>query len=356
MKGYYRGMETKIVKVNELNPELELIAEGAKLIQQRKLVAFPTETVYGLGANGLDDEAVSRIFNAKGRPQDNPLILHVSSTREVEPLVESISEEAEILMNEFWPGPLTMIFNRSTLVPDAITAGLETVAIRMPNHPVALELISASGVPIAAPSANTSGKPSPTLAEHVIDDLNGKIDMILDSGATGVGLESTVLDLTGDTPLILRPGGITLEAIKVFVPSVEMDLSIISSNADVIPKSPGQKYRHYAPKADMTVFSGEVENIVKAIKAKGSEFERQGKVIGIMATDETKNRYDKGIVISVGSRKNIGTIAHNLFNTLRIFDERGVDIILAEGVEFSNIGIAIMNRMKKACGGNIVDV
>ena len=223
-------METKILRINPLNPELDLIAEGARYIRKGKLVAFPTETVYGLGANGLDEEAVKNIFIAKGRPQDNPLILHVSKIDEVRPLVKSIPEEAKILMEEFWPGPLTIIFERSSIVPDIITAGLNTVAIRMPNHPVALELIEASGVPIAAPSANTSGKPSPTLAEHVIEDLYGKIDMILDGGPTGVGLESTVLDLTTDVPTILRPGGITLETIRHFIPNAELDLSIISSN------------------------------------------------------------------------------------------------------------------------------
>ena len=349
-------MKTKIVKVNQLNPEPDLIKEGADFIKEGKLVAFPTETVYGLGANGLDEEAVSKIFIAKGRPQDNPLILHISSIEEIEPLVESISKEAEILMRKFWPGPLTMLFKRSNMVPDIITAGLSTVAIRMPNHPVALELIKASGVPIAAPSANTSGKPSPTLAQHVIDDVYGKIDMVIDGGATGVGLESTVLDLTEGIPTILRPGGITLEDLKLIIPNVELDLSIIKDGEKIIPKSPGQKYRHYAPKADMIVFSGGIEEIVNAIKNRTIEYVNQGRLVGIMATDETKNRYDKGLVISVGSRENKGSIAHNLFNILRLFDEKGVDVILSEGVEFGNIGTAIMNRLKKASGGNIINV
>lgn len=349
-------METKILRINPLNPEIDLIAEGARYIRKGKLVAFPTETVYGLGANGLDEEAVKNIFIAKGRPQDNPLILHVSKIDEVRPLVKSIPEEAKILMEEFWPGPLTIIFERSSIVPDIITAGLNTVAIRMPNHPVALELIEASGVPIAAPSANTSGKPSPTLAEHVIEDLYGKIDMILDGGPTGVGLESTVLDLTTDVPTILRPGGITLETIRHFIPNAELDLSIISSNEKIVPKSPGQKYRHYAPKAKMIVFTGDVENIVEAIKDRAKKYEMEGKKVGIMATEETKDKYSQGSVISVGSRKMKGTIARNLFNTLRKFDEIGVDIILSEGVEMGQIGTAIMNRLKKASGGNIIKV
>ncbi|MBZ2174935.1 threonylcarbamoyl-AMP synthase [Schnuerera sp. xch1] len=349
-------METKIVKVNNINSERKLIMEGAKYIKEGKLVVFPTETVYGLGANGLDEEAVLKIFHAKGRPQDNPLILHVSSMKEVKSLVKSISTEAERLMEKYWPGPLTMLFQRSDAIPDIITAGLDTVAIRMPNNSIALKLIEMSGVPIAAPSANTSGKPSPTSVQHVIEDLYGKVDMIIDGGATGVGLESTVLDLTGNIPMILRPGGITLEDLQYIIPNVEFDLSIIKDNENIIPKSPGQKYRHYAPKADMIVFTGEVDNIVNTIKEKSNELTKQGKSVGIMATDETKDRYDEEIVISVGSRKNKETIAHNLFNAIRLFDKKNVDIILSEGVELSHIGIAIMNRLKKASGGNIIEV
>ena len=349
-------METKVIKVNEKNPEKELIEQAAQLIRHGKLVAFPTETVYGLGANGLDEEAASKIFLAKGRPQDNPLILHVSSMEEVKPLVKSIPKEAEEIAERFWPGPLTMIFERSSLIPDVITGGLDTVAIRMPNHPVALALIKASGVPIAAPSANTSGKPSPTIAQHVIEDLYGKVDMVIDGGATGVGLESTVLDLTTDVPTILRPGGITLEDLRPIIPDVALDLSIIKDGEKIVPKSPGQKYRHYAPKADMTVYCGKIEDIVEAIKGKAGELVEEGKIVGIMATEETKNRYDKGVVISVGTRKDKRTIAHNLFNLLRQFDEKGVDVILAEGVEFEGLGIAIMNRMKKASGGKIIQL
>ena len=349
-------METKVIKVNPINPEEELIKEAAELIKDGKLVAFPTETVYGLGANGLDGEASSRIFTAKGRPQDNPLILHISSLEELKPLVKSIPKEAEIIAERFWPGPITMIFERSSLISDVITAGLDTVAIRMPKHPVASALIKASGVPIAAPSANTSGRPSPTQAEHVIEDLYGKIDMIIDGGATGVGLESTVLDLTSDRPTILRPGGVTLEDLRPIIPDVTLDLSIIKDGENIIPKSPGQKYRHYAPKADMIVYCGDVEDIVKAINKKAKELVENGKKVGIMATDETKDKYQEGMVISVGNRRDKRTIAHNLFNILRKFDEKKVNVILAEGVEFQGIGIAIMNRMKKASGGNIIDV
>ena len=342
-------IKTKILKANEIS-----IREGANLIREGKLVAFPTETVYGLGANGLNEEAVSQIFIAKGRPSDNPLILHIASREQLEPLVKSISQEMKMIMEKFWPGPLTILFKKSDFVPSVITAGLDTVAIRMPNHPVALEFIRLSGVPIAAPSANTSGRPSPTEANHVIEDLYGKVHMIIDGGPTGIGVESTVLDLSGDMPIILRPGGITLEQLQNIVPNVAEDLSIIKDDGNIIPKSPGQKYRHYAPKAEMMVFTGEIRDIIDTINKNAEEYISRGKCVGIMATDETRDRYKKGLVISMGSRENRETIAHNLFSTIRLFDEKGVDIILCEGVDLSHIGKAIMNRIKKAAGGNII--
>ena len=346
-------METKIVKVNKENIERDLILKAANIIEEGKLVAFPTETVYGLGANGLDEEAARKIFLAKGRPQDNPLILHVYSIDQVKGLVEYIPNIAVKCMEKFWPGPLTILFKKSQLVPSVITAGLDTVAIRMPRHPIALKLIELSGVPIAAPSANLSGKPSPTLASHVIEDLMGKIDMIIDGGSTGVGLESTVLDLSGDIPMILRPGGVTLEDLKEVIPNITQDITIIKEDENIIPKSPGQKYRHYAPRAEMFLFSGCVDNIVEEINEYANKYKDEGKKVGIMATEETKNFYKSGIVKVVGSRENKETIAHNLFNTIRLFDEENVDIILAEGIDLSNIGTAIMNRMMKAAGGKV---
>lgn len=351
-----KKIETRLIKVNGKDPEENLILEGAKFIKAGKLVAFPTETVYGLGVNGLDELAVKDIFQAKGRPGDNPLILHISSIDQVECLVQSISQDAEKLMKRFWPGPLTILFKKSHRVPDIITAGLDTVAIRMPNHPIALELIRNSGVPIAAPSANTSGKPSPTDANHVIEDLKGKVHIIIDGGTTGIGLESTVLDMSGAQPMILRPGGVTLEDLREIVPNVVEDLSIIKDREDIVPKSPGQKYRHYAPKAEMIVFTGQLDNIVEAINSQTEKFIAEGKKVGIMATDELKDRYNQGLIISLGSRAKKETIAHNLFYTIRLFDEKDVDIILAEGIELSQIGSAIMNRLKKASGGNIIKV
>lgn len=347
-------MNTKIIKIDKNNIDKGLIKEAAKYIQEGKLVAFPTETVYGLGANGLYAEAVKKIFLAKGRPQDNPLILHIASIEQIHPLVKEIPSHFYKCMERFWPGPLTMIFKRSKLVPDIITAGLDTVAIRMPRHPIALGLIKSSNTPIAAPSANLSGAPSPTIAKHVIDDQNGRIDMIIDGGSTGVGLESTVLDLTGDIPMILRPGGITMEDLKEIIPDVEQDIGTLKEGAT--PKSPGQKYRHYAPKAEMYLYTGNIDNIVVKIKENTKKLLAEGKKIGIMATEETKANYNEGFVLIVGSRNNRETIASNLFNALRYFDDEGVDVILAEGVESDHIGMAIMNRMTKAAGGKVINI
>ena len=349
-------MKTKIIKIDKDNINSDLIIDAVNIIKNSGLVAFPTETVYGLGANGFDENAAKKIFAAKGRPEDNPLILHVYSVEQVRELVEEIPDIAKKCMEEFWPGPLTILLPKSNKVPNIITAGLDTVAIRMPENKIALELIKMSNVPIAAPSANISGRPSPTSAKHVIDDLMDKIDMIIDGGETGVGLESTVLDLSGDLPMILRPGGVTKEDLQKIIPNVTIDFAIIKENANIIPKSPGQKYRHYAPKSEMLVFSGDIDKITDAIITKTREYMAIGKRVGIICTDETKEIYKDGLIISMGSRRNNETIAHNLFNTLRLFDEENVDIILAEGVEPSHLGIAIMNRMMKAAGGRIIKV
>lgn len=349
-------MKTKMLRLDEENINKEIIASAAKVIKDGGLVSFPTETVYGLGANGLDEQAIAKIFKAKGRPQDNPLILHISSVEELDELVSEISDEAKVCIDKFWPGPLTMIFKRSGIIPDGITAGLDTVAIRMPSNKIALELIRQAQRPIAAPSANISGKPSPTAADHVFTDLDGKLEMIIDGGRTGVGLESTVLDLTEEVPTILRPGGITHEDLVKVLGKVEIDKSITNFNEKIIPKSPGQKYKHYAPNSEMIIFEGEMENVISNIKKICEENIALGKKVGIMCTDETENNYNKGLVYSMGSRKNGETIAHNLFYILRDMDKENVDIILAESTSFSEIGLAIMNRMIKAAAGKIVNV
>lgn len=347
-------METKIVNIDKLNIDENIINEAANIINNGGLVAFPTETVYGLGANGLNEDAVRKIYIAKNRPQDNPLILHVSSKEEVNELVDNIPEIAKMCMDKFWPGPLTIIFVKSNLVPNIITGGLNSVAIRMPNNEIALNLIKKAGTPIAAPSANTSGSPSPTIAKHVIEDLDKKVDMIIDGGSAEVGLESTILDLSGDIPTILRPGGVTIEQIREIMPNVVVNISDFSE--ETTPKCPGQKYKHYSPVAEMILYEGEVSHISKAINIKAEALILEGLKVGIMATEETKEEYPEGYVIVVGSRNKKETIASNLFTAMRFFDEAKVNIILAEGIELDNIGSAIMNRMVKAADGKIIKV
>ncbi len=259
-------------------------------------------------------------------------------------------------MEKFWPGPITFLFKKSDLVPSIITGGLDTVAIRMPENQIALSLIREAGVPIAAPSANLSGRPSPTSASHVIEDLSSKVDIIIDGGQTGIGLESTVLDLSVSPPMILRPGGITKEDLVEVIPDVDTDRTIINEDKDLVPKSPGQKYRHYAPRAEMEVYRGRVESIVQAIIQKEKEYTSRGKKVGIICTDETIKWYNGLVVISMGSRENKETIARNLFNILRGFNDLDVDIILAEAIDLSDMGTAIMNRMTKAASGKIFDV
>lgn len=350
-------METEIVKISsKLNKkDLENIKKAGQILKDGGLVSFPTETVYGLGANGLDEEAVKKIYQAKGRPSDNPLILHISSKNQVEDLAKDISEDARICMDKFWPGPITLIFKKKDLVPALISGGLDTVAVRMPSHEIANRIIKEANLPIAAPSANTSGRPSPTRAQHVEEDLFGKIDMIVDGGSSGIGLESTVLDLSGEKPIILRPGKITVEEIRKILPEVEEDASIIEQ--DMIPKSPGQKYKHYAPQGEMLLFTGSIDSIIKEISKRARLDIEEGKRVAVLATDETIDLYDldKSIVIrSLGTRKEDDTIAANLFNCLRDLDGMKIEKIYAEGTDYDEFGMAIMNRMIKAADGNIV--
>lgn len=348
-------METKIFDINIEDIDKNKIDMAANILRSGGTVAFPTETVYGLGANALDEKAVKKIFEAKGRPSDNPLIVHVSNKEALKDLVKDIPKKAEILIEEFWPGPLTLIFRKSDIVPDIISAGLPTVAIRMPSHPIALELIRKSGVPIAAPSANISGKPSPTKGEHVVNDLDGKVDAIIIGGSSSVGVESTVLDVTKDIPVILRPGGVTKEDIREIIGKVEIDKSIdLGMSDDIIPMSPGMKYKHYAPKASVIVVEGDLEKVISKINKLKNEKTMLGYKIGILATEETKKHYENSVIMSIGSRKNIDTIARGLFDTLRKFDKEDVDIILAEGIERKGLGYAVMNRMLKSAGYNVI--
>lgn len=346
-------ISTKIVSVEKNNIDQEIIKEAAKIINDGGLVVFPTETVYGIGADALNDLAVDKIFKAKGRPGDNPLIVHISSMEELNLLVSEIPENAKKLADRFWPGPMTMILKKSSIMSDKITAGLDTVAVRLPENEIALELIKISQKPIAAPSANTSGKPSPTEASHVIEDLMGKVDMIIDGGNTFIGLESTVVDMTTDIPMILRPGKITKEDIESVLGKCEYDPAIIKSSEKIIPKSPGQKYRHYSPKAEVVLYKGTSENIAEKINKDYDEALKEGKRAGILSTVQTEANYGEKIKICLGDRTKPLSISSNLFKCLRKFDEMGVDIILAEEVDESGLGIAIMNRMGKAASKTI---
>lgn len=259
-------MDTKVVKMSEDNIDLDEIRQAGQIIRDGGLVAFPTETVYGLGANAMDAEAAAKVYQAKGRPSDNPLIAHIADVSMLEDLVTEVPEVAKKLMDAFWPGPMTLIFNKSDKVPKGTTGGLDTVAVRFPNNKIACSLIKAAGVSIAAPSANLSGKPSPTLGEHVVDDMDGRIDMIIDGGMVGMGLESTIIDVTVEPPMILRPGFITVEMAKKVVGDVTVDKTIFKKPSEGLkPKAPGMKYRHYAPKADYRIFKGTADKVADVI-------------------------------------------------------------------------------------------
>jgi L-threonylcarbamoyladenylate synthase len=328
---------------DELPTGYPQIKQAAELLKRDEVIAFPTETVYGLGGNALSTAAVEKIFKAKGRPSDNPLIVHISEKAQLSELVTTIPPIAEKLIDEFWPGPLTLIFEaKEKLVSDKVTAGLSTIAVRMPDHPIALALIRESGLPLAAPSANLSGKPSPTTAKHVWDDLNGRIAGLVDGGATGVGLESTVVDCTDHIPIILRPGGITKEQLSQIVGEIKLDPALkMQSEA---PKSPGMKYTHYAPEAPLYIVEGSPSFIQQLADQKRND----GKRVGIMATDETEQHYKANVVLSCGSRNNLASIANRLYETLRGFDDEEIDIIYSETFPSINIGEAIMNRLEKA--------
>lgn len=345
-------MNTKAVKTTE-----EELIEAAAILKKGGLVAFPTETVYGLGADALNEEAARKIYAAKGRPSDNPLIAHIAKKEDIEPLVREIPEAGKKLMDAFWPGPLTLIFPKSGRVPKGTTGGLDTVAVRMPSDPVARRLIELAGTPVAAPSANTSGRPSPTTAEHVRQDMDGRIEMIVDGGPVGIGVESTIVDVTGEIPIVLRPGAITMEMLKKCVGAVEIDPAILGPvSQDFKPKAPGMKYRHYAPKADLTIVSGETEDVVRAISRMAAERESEGLSVGIICTDETRALYPCGVVRSMGVRARQETIAHNLYAVLREFDDLNADVIYSESFEGGELSQAIMNRLCKAAGYHMMNV
>lgn len=349
-------METRIQKIDPENFNDEELKTACEILKSNGLVAFPTETVYGLGGDALHPEASSKIYAAKGRPSDNPLIVHIADKESIYEIADEVSEKAEKLADAFWPGPMTMIFKKKEMVPYSTTGGLDTVAVRMPSHPIAMELIRQSGVYIAAPSANTSGRPSPTKAEHVIEDLNGKIDMIIDGGAVGIGLESTIVDVSGDIPVILRPGYITAAMLEEVVGDVKIDPAIVGKvmQKNIVAKAPGMKYRHYAPKGNMAIVEGDTDNVIRKINELVSVRKEKGQRVAVIATEETKDRYECDIVRSIGSRKCEGSIAAGLYDILREMDHLEAEYIYAESFENDKLGNAIMNRMIKAAAYNFI--
>ena len=350
-------MDTKIFIMNENEINSNQIEEAASAIRQGKLVIFPTETVYGLGANALDSDSVKKIFVAKGRPADNPLIVHIKDKDDLKILTAEIPEKVNKLMERFWPGPLTLILNKSSLVPGAATGNLNTVAIRFPSNKIAISLIERAGVPIAAPSANSSGRVSGTTLKMCIEDLYGKVDYIIGGEDSEAGLESTVLDCTVEPYCVLRPGVITLEELNNIDESIYLDKSILCNCEFEKPKSPGMKYKHYAPKAEIKIIKGDKSKIAEYINNIYKDLLLKNKKVGIMCTDETFHLYEKfENVISMGKTSDEKQIASNLFKTLSYFDTINVEVILSEAIEESNIGLAIMNRLIKACSYNLINL
>ncbi|MFY9301340.1 MAG: L-threonylcarbamoyladenylate synthase [Candidatus Nitrosotenuis sp.] len=338
-------MRTKVLKINPKNPDISKIRKAAEALRQGKLVAFPTETVYGLGANALDPRAVKKIFRAKGRPADNPLIVHISDRNDLLFLVSDITPMAGRLIEEFWPGPLTIVLKKSEIIPKLTTGGLDTVAVRMPENKIALLLIRQAGIPIAAPSANFAGRPSPTTAWHVLEDLGKRIDLIVDGGATRIGIESTVIDLSGKTPVLLRPGGVTLEQLRKVVGRVDVHPILRGKKTKTVHRSPGMKYRHYSPNAKIILVEGAKNKVNEKILELLSSFKKQRKRVGIMTTE-------KDFQHSADMKRYVGSdydkIAANLFGAFREFDSNKIDVVLAQGIGQKGLGFGIMNRLSKA--------
>lgn len=351
-------METKIVEIAEDRVDEckadGLLKEAGTVLKEGGLVAFPTETVYGLGGDALNKESSRKIYAAKGRPSDNPLIVHICKWEDIYPIVAEVSQEAKRIADAFWPGPLTMILPKSELVPYETTGGLDTVAVRMPSHKVAQKLIEYAGGYVAAPSANTSGKPSPTQARYVAEDMDGKIEMIIDGGEVGIGLESTIIDLTVTPPQILRPGFITREMLSEVLGDVDTDITILSGDSGQAPKAPGMKYRHYAPKGELTIIEGTPERVVAYINKCVAEDIRKGEITGVIATGENAAAYHADVVKVAGSRQDEAGIAKRLYTFLREFDDENVTKIYSESFAADGFGQAIMNRLLKAAGYRVI--
>lgn len=349
-------MKTIIEQIDIRQVNMDIIRRAGDILKKGGLVAFPTETVYGLGADALNEEAAKKIYAAKGRPSDNPLIVHIADMDALDRIAGSIPDKARIIADAFWPGPLTMIFEKTDEVPVGTTGGLDTVAVRMPDHEAARALIRAGGGYIAAPSANTSGRPSPTTAQHVEEDLAGRIDMIVDGGSVEIGVESTILDMTVTPPMILRPGAVTRQMLKEQIGEVVVDQTLMDADSDKAPKAPGMKYRHYAPKAELTVIEGELLLVTDEINRLTEEKISRGFKVGIIATEETVGRYVHGDVKCIGARDDEAEIASHLYGILREFDDDGIDYIYSESFGREGIGNAVMNRLLKAAGHRVIDV
>lgn len=349
-------MKTRLVRMDEQHIDAALVKEAGDVIKAGGLVAFPTETVYGLGGDALNPLSSAKIYSAKGRPSDNPLIVHIADMEALDAIVREIPDSAGKLADKFWPGPLTMILHKSEAVPYETTGGLDTVAVRMPVHGVARELIRAAGGYVAAPSANRSGRPSPTLAKYVIEDMDGKIEMIIDGGDVEIGLESTIVDLTAERPTILRPGYITRQMLEQVLSAVEEDSTIMRDDSGQAPKAPGMKYRHYAPKGDLTIVDGTAECVVEYINTRIAMHRNDNKRTGVIGTDASVKEYRADVCKSVGKRSDEEAIAKELYRVLRELDDENVEIIYAESFDTDGIGQAVMNRLLKAAGHKIIHV
>lgn len=349
-------MNTRVVLLKEVDNYEEEIKLAGEVIKEGGLVAFPTETVYGLGGDALNKESSKKIYEAKGRPSDNPLIIHIAEIEDLKKIVTEIPVKATLLAEKFWPGPLTMVMKKSDIVPKETTGGLDTVAIRMPVHEVALSLIKQAGGYVAAPSANQSGRPSPTRGKYVIEDMMGRIDTILVEDDIEIGLESTIIDMTEDVPIILRPGYITKKMIEDVIGEVKFDQAIIDSDSNVAPRAPGMKYRHYAPKGRLMIVEGKEEKVVEEINRLVLVEEEHGKKVGIISSLQTKKQYTHGTIKCVGDRKNEIDITRSLYRILREFDEEDMEIIYSESFSQGELGQAIMNRLLKAAGYCVIEV
>ena len=351
-----RTMETEIIFIDEKNIDQDKIDRAGDIIKRGGLVAFPTETVYGLGGDALNRESSRKIYAAKGRPSDNPLIVHIADMEALAGIVSEIPDVALKLADNFWPGPLTMIFNKSDVVPMDTTGGLDTVAVRMPVDSVARRFIRASGGYVAAPSANISGRPSPTSGRFVIEDMNGRIDMIIQGDDSRIGLESTIVDITSDRPMILRPGYITKEMLEEVVGEVWTDPTILDATCTERPKAPGMRYRHYAPKGDLKVVKGPDTRVIEYINSACEVAESLGRRVGVIATGENASCYSYGNIKCVGNRADEEMIAHRLYTILREFDDEDVEVIYSEAFDEGRLGGAIMNRLLKAAGHQVIDL